>query len=88
MPVVPTTVVSRETPAPSNTPTNDEGGKLFLIKMNTCIQVDHPVTEMNTGIDLVRATISIAQGQPLERAQADVTKRGAIDLSADEATLD
>jgi acetyl-CoA carboxylase, biotin carboxylase subunit len=56
---------------------DDDGGEFFFIEMNTRIQVEHPVTEMITGIDLVRATIMIAQGQPLGLTQAEVTMRGA-----------
>ena len=54
----------------------DQEGNYYFIEMNTRIQVEHPVTEMITGIDLIKEQITIAEGRPLSFRQEDVTLRG------------
>jgi len=56
----------------------DNDGNFFFMEMNTRIQVEHPVTEELTGIDIVAEQIKIAAGQKLELSQADVAFRGHV----------
>jgi len=54
----------------------DEDGSLYFIEMNARIQVEHPVTELVTGVDLIKAQIRIAAGEKLEDAAGPVEFRG------------
>jgi acetyl-CoA carboxylase biotin carboxylase subunit len=70
---------------------DEESRSFYFIEMNTRIQVEHPVTEMITGIDLVREMIRIAGGEPLSYQQSDVRLSGhaiEVRINAEDGSRD
>lgn len=67
---------------------DDDSKEFFFIEMNTRIQVEHPITEMVTGVDLVQEMIRIALGEPLRLRQQDIRLNGSaieVRINAEDA---
>jgi acetyl-CoA carboxylase, biotin carboxylase subunit len=69
----------------------DQNNKYYFIEVNARIQVEHPVTELVTGVDLIREQIRVAAGEKLQYRQKDIVHRGAaieVRINAEDTTKD